>query len=45
MQLLERMRDFYPLIEDIHTSLIGGTVQIFFHEKGLRRSYSCYAAF
>ena len=34
-QLLERMRDFYPFIEDINTTLIGMTVQIFFHEKGL----------
>ena len=37
-QLLERMREFYPFIEDIHTNLIGGTVQIFFHEKGLREA-------
>ena len=34
-QLMERMRNFYPFIEDINTTLIGGTVQIFFHEKGL----------
>ena len=37
-QLLDRMRDFYPLINDIHTNIIGGTVQIFFHEKGLREA-------
>ena len=37
-RLLERMRDFYPFIEDIHTRLIGGTVQIFFHEKGLHQA-------
>jgi len=37
-KLLERMREFYPFIEDIHTNLIGGTVQIFFHENGLREA-------
>ena len=37
-QLLERMRDFYPSIEDVFTSLTGGTVQIFFHEKGLHHA-------
>ena len=37
-RLLERMRDFYPYIEDINTTLIGGTVQIFFHEKGLKQA-------
>ena len=37
-KLLERMRDFYPFIEDIHTTLIGGTVQVFFHEKGLHQA-------
>ena len=37
-KLLERMRDFYPFIEDINTTLIGGTVQVFFHEKGLERA-------
>ena len=37
-QLLEHMRDFSPFIEDIHTRLIGGTVQVFFHEKGLKRA-------
>ncbi len=37
-QLLERMRDFYPFTEDVFTSLSGGTVQIFFHEKGLRHA-------
>ena len=34
-QLLEHMRNFYPFIDDINTTIIGGTVQIFFHEKGL----------
>ena len=37
-RLLEHMRDFYPFIEDINTTIIGGTVQIFFHEKGLREA-------
>ena len=37
-QILERMQDFYPFIEDIHTNIIGGTIQIFFHEKGLREA-------
>lgn len=34
--ILERMTDFYPEIEDVEAILNGGTVQIFFHEKGLR---------
>ena len=34
-QLLDRLRDFYPMIEDIIPTLIGGMMQIFFHEKGL----------
>ncbi len=37
-ELLERMRVFYPYIDDIHTRLIGGTVQVFFHEKGLSQA-------
>ena len=37
-QLLEHMRDFYPFIDDIHTRLIGGTVQVFFHERGLHQA-------
>ncbi len=37
-ELLEHMRAFYPFIEDIHTRLIGGTVQVFFHEKGLSQA-------
>ena len=36
--LLERMTDFYPFIQDIRTSLIGGTLQIFFHEKGMHEA-------
>ena len=35
VRLMECMKDFYPSIVDIHTRLIGGTVQIFFHESGL----------
>ena len=35
-QILERMRDFYPSFSDIVVSIIGGTVQVFFHERGLQ---------
>lgn len=35
-EILDRLRDFYPLVEDFVPDLSGGTVQIFFHEKGLR---------
>ena len=35
-QVLDRMRDFYATFLDVTTTVIGGTVQIFFHEKGLR---------
>ena len=35
-QILERMRDFYATFLDVTTTVIGGTIQIFFHEKGLR---------
>ena len=34
-QILERMRDFYPSFNDVRPSVRGGTVQIFFDEKGL----------
>ena len=34
--ILERLRDFYPSVEDVVPNVSGGTVQIFFHEKGLR---------
>ena len=37
-RLLDRLRDFYPSVEDVFTSLSGGTVQIFFHERGLRHA-------
>ena len=36
--LLERLKSFYPLVEDFSTTVTGGTVQIFFHEKGLRQT-------
>ena len=35
-ELLERLRDFNPAVEDMVASVSGGTVQLFFHEKGLR---------
>ena len=34
--LLDRMRTFYPYITDITTPIIGGTVEVSFHEKGLQ---------
>ena len=34
-RILERMKGFYPGMEDLVTTVSGGTVQIFFHEKGL----------
>ena len=34
--ILERLRDFYPSVEDVVPNVSSGTVQIFFHEKGLR---------
>ena len=37
-QILARMRDFYPSIEDINTPVTGGTLQIFFREKGLHQT-------
>ena len=36
--LLDRLREFYPSVEEVFTSLSGGTVQIFFHEEGLHHS-------
>ena len=35
-EILERMRDFYPSFNDIAVSISGGTVQVFFHERGLQ---------
>ena len=37
-QILDRMRSFYPSINDIVASVSGGAVQIFFHEEGLRHA-------
>ena len=34
--LLERFRVFYPNIDDIATPIIGGRVEVSFHEKGLQ---------
>jgi predicted ATPase len=34
--LLERLRVFYDRVTDVTTSVEGGTIQIFFHEKGLK---------
>lgn len=35
--ILERLREFYPEIEHFSTSIVGGTVQLFIHERGLRQ--------
>ncbi len=35
-QILERLRTFYESVTDVVTKIEGGTVQIFFHEKGLK---------
>ena len=35
-EILERLRDFYPLVKDLVLDTSGGLVQTFFHEKGLR---------
>ncbi len=37
-RVVERMRDFYPSFQDVITPVSGGTVQIFFREKGLRQN-------
>ncbi|WP_420611490.1 AAA family ATPase [Candidatus Spongiisocius sp.] len=34
--ILKRMRTFYPYVDNIVTTISGGTVQIFFHERELR---------
>lgn len=34
-ELIERLRVFYPSIEDINTKITGSAVEIFFHERGL----------
>jgi predicted ATPase len=35
-RLLEKLRLFYERVEDFTTKVQGGTVQVFFHEKGLK---------
>ncbi len=35
-EIMQRIRTFYPDIEDIATAIVGRTVEVFFHEKGLR---------
>ncbi|MCQ3802774.1 MAG: AAA family ATPase [bacterium] len=35
-EIMQRMRTFYPGIEDITTTIVGRTVEVFFHEGGLR---------
>ena len=37
-RMLDRLRDFYPSVEDVVTTVSGGTVQIFFHEKSLQHA-------
>ncbi len=34
--ILERMKEFYPDIQDVTTRVQGGTIRIFIHEKGLK---------
>ena len=36
-RILDLLRDFYPSVRDVLASVSGGTVQIFFHEEGLRQ--------
>ena len=35
-KILKCMKTFYPMLEDIVVSIVGGPVQIFFHEAGLQ---------
>lgn len=35
-QILERLRTFYESVQDVTTKIQGGTVQIYFHEEGLK---------
>ncbi|MCK5524335.1 MAG: hypothetical protein KAI83_14480, partial [Thiomargarita sp.] len=39
-QLLSYLQEFYEYIEDMTTKTEGNTIQIFFHEKGLRQPVS-----
>jgi predicted ATPase len=34
--LMEKLQRFYDRVEDVTTKIQGGTVQVFFHEQGLR---------
>ncbi|HEX6863349.1 MAG TPA: AAA family ATPase [Thermoanaerobaculia bacterium] len=34
--LLEKLKLFYEEVEDVGTSVQGGTIQVFFHERGLK---------
>jgi predicted ATPase len=34
--LLDKLKLFYEEVEDVRTSVQGGTIQIFFHERGLK---------
>ena len=35
-RILDCLRIFYPAVDDIFVNIVGGSVQIFFHEAGLR---------
>ena len=35
-QITERMRKFYPSFDHVNTTVVGGMMQVFFHEQGLR---------
>ena len=37
-EIMQRMRAFYPDLEDIATAIFGRTVEVYFHEKGLLHS-------
>ena len=34
-EMLSRLQDFYPAVDNVVASVVGGTVQVFFHERGL----------
>ncbi len=37
-RILERMRDFYPSVKNVNTTVLGGMVQLFFEEEELRHT-------
>jgi predicted ATPase len=37
-ELLSRLQDFYPAVDDVVPGVVGSTVQVFFHERGLREA-------